>query len=160
MRDGRGPGIPEAENAYGSTPRSPSRECKASTDTKTRLKRTRYDEKHEESPDYDSGESSESSDSSDPENLSQDSALSNSAMSDSAESANEGGSDGGPTSRSENEEYVRFEVEDKSNRRLTLPEGMPASLTEKFSTLTSDKLFNEKILEKKTVPSTSAVQAP
>lgn len=93
--------------------------------------------------------------SSDSQDLSQDS-----AWSDSAESENAGRSDQQSTSRSANKEYVCFEIEDDLNRRLILSEDMSAYQTKKFSIFISDKLLNKKILEKYPVPSKSAVQAP
>ena len=56
--------------------------------------------------------------------------------------------------------YVRYEVQDESNKKRPLPEDMSAYLTKTFTSIIPDKLLKENILDKYPVPSTSAVQAP
>ena len=89
---------------------------------------------------------------------SMDSASSDSVSSSSALSEERDDSDHPSTSRDGG--YVRFEVQDDSNRKRPLPEDMSAYLTKTFTSFIPDKLLKENILDKYPVPSTSAVQAP
>ena len=153
QRNGQGLGSSEAITAQRSGPSTPSRKRKASKKNRRQRKRPRYESV--------SSESSESSDSSASDDSSEDSSSDESDTSSSSDS--EEGENGIPSrARSENtdEDYVRFEVEVSSDRKLILPDDMSDYLTKKFSTFIPDKVLNEKIMGKFPIPSTSAVQTP
>ena len=159
QREGQGPGNSEANTALRSVKNTPSRKRKASRPRRHRRKRSRYEPDEETSSD--SSDSSEDSDSSASGDSSQVSSSDDSATSDSAESEDDernGVSQAQPDASAE--DYIRFDIEDNANRKLTLPDDMTDYLTKKFSKFIPDKLLNEKIMEKYPMPSTSAVQTP
>ena len=164
QREGQGPGNSEANTAPRSVRNTPSRKRKASRPRRHRRKRSRYEPDEKTSSDSsDSSEDSDSSASGDSPQVSSsdDSTTSDSATSDSAESEDDernGVSQAQPDASAE--DYIRFDIEDNANRKLTLPDDMSDYLTKKFSKFIPDKLLNEKIMEKYPMPSTSAVQTP
>ena len=56
-------------------------------------------------------------------------------------------------------EYVRFEVEDDSQKKWSLPENMTSYISKKFSHFVPDKVLYEKILDKYPLPSSASIKA-
>ena len=56
-------------------------------------------------------------------------------------------------------EYIRFEVEDDSQKKWSLPEDMTSFISKKFSHFVPDKVLHEKILDKYPLPSSASIKA-
>lgn len=103
---------------------------------------------------------SSSSPSSDQDSSSADSSSADSEQSDLEDERENAPSTSAKEEARESTDYVRFEIDDDTQKKWSLPEDMNKYLSKKFNNFIPDKTLKEKILDKYPLPSSSSIKAP